>query len=137
LTLSPTFIPFTPWTKREDYRELLATIERLDLIENVSSVQLALRLLIPANSRLLELSDISLAGFDDAALLWRWRHPDPEVDELAGRALQVASLSEARKGSRREVFGRFWELAEGTLWKAPLDLVARASIPFLDEPWYC
>jgi radical SAM superfamily enzyme YgiQ (UPF0313 family) len=133
LTLSPTLIPFTPWTDREDYRELLGTIERLDLIENVSSVQLALRLLIPANSRLLELNDIPLDGFDGAALLWRWRHVDPNVDELARRALQVASGT----GSRRELFGRFWELAEGSLWKTPLNLVARAAIPFLDEPWYC
>jgi radical SAM superfamily enzyme YgiQ (UPF0313 family) len=133
LALSPTFIPFTPWTDRGDYRNLLETIERLELIENVSPVQLALRLLIPANSRLLELKDVPLAGFDQAALLWRWQHPNPQVDAMAARALQIAGSP----GSRRELFAKFWELAQGTPWQTPLDLVARATIPFLDEPWYC
>jgi radical SAM superfamily enzyme YgiQ (UPF0313 family) len=133
LLLSPTFIPFTPWTNREGYSELLDTIEQLDLIDNVSSVQLGLRLLIPAGSRLLELGDIPLAGFDDAALLWRWRHSDPQVDAMASMALKVA----AGAGSRRELFAKFSELANGTVRRTPLDLVARAAIPFLDEPWYC
>jgi radical SAM superfamily enzyme YgiQ (UPF0313 family) len=133
LTLSPTFIAFTPWTNLEYYRELLAAIAELDLIENVSPVQLALRLLIPRGSRLLELGDIELTGFDDAALLWQWRHADPRVDALAGKALKTAALS----GSRQELFSRFWELAEGRPWEAPPDRLDRAAIPFLDEPWYC
>ncbi len=58
LCLGPTFIPFTPWTTEEGYRDLLDTVASLGLIENVSPVQLALRLLIPAGSRLLELADI-------------------------------------------------------------------------------
>ena len=133
LALSPTFIAFTPWTELEDYRQLLAAIDELDLIENVSPVQLALRLLIPSGSRLLELKDIPLTDFDECALLWRWRHSDPQVDRVAERALKIAAMP----GSRRELFGRFWQLAEGRPWQSPPDLVARATIPFLDEPWYC
>ncbi len=137
LALSPTFIAFTPWTKLEDYRRLLAVIEDLDLIENVSPVQLALRLLIPSGSRLLELEDIPLTDFDQSALLWRWRHSDPEVDRVAARALNIAAMP----GSRRELFSRFWQLAEGTTWQPRPDLVSRAAIsgaiPYMDEPWYC
>ena len=58
LTLAPTFIPFTPWTTRESYRELLESLVELDLAENVAPIQLALRLLIPSGSPLLELSDV-------------------------------------------------------------------------------
>ncbi len=58
LTLAPTFIPFTPWTTRESYRELLELLVELDLVEHVAPVQLALRLLIPRGSRLLELDDV-------------------------------------------------------------------------------
>ena len=54
LALAPTFIPFTPWTTRESYRELLAVLLEQDLVENVAPIQLALRLLIPNGSRLLE-----------------------------------------------------------------------------------
>src|ERR1700722_693789 len=87
MTLAPTFIPFTPWTTRESYRELLELLAELDLVEHVAPVQLALRLLIPRGSRLLELEDVQavLRAFDEPALLYRWRHPDPEVDALAGQ----------------------------------------------------
>ena len=133
LTLSPTFIAFTPWTTRDDYRALLAAIDELDIIENTGSVQLALRLLIPSGSRLLELADIPLTDFDEAALLWRWRHSDAKMDAVADQALKIA----AKPGSRRELFSHFWELAEGASSETRPDLVNRSAIPFLNEPWYC
>jgi len=44
LALAPTFVPFTPWTTREGYRDLLQAIVDLDLIEAVAPIQLAIRL---------------------------------------------------------------------------------------------
>ena len=75
LTLQPTFVPFTPWTTLEGYRDLLALLRKNDLIGNVAPIQLAIRLLIPAGSRLLELEDVrELVGpFDEAALVYRWK----------------------------------------------------------------
>jgi radical SAM superfamily enzyme YgiQ (UPF0313 family) len=135
LTLAPTFIAFTPWTTRESYRELLSTLIELDLVEHVAPIQLALRLLIPRGSRLLELAEVQsvVTGFDEPALLHRWKHPDPTVDALAEQALKLA----ARKASRREIFRSMWELV--TDWKLPenFDLMPRATIPYMDEPWYC
>src|SRR5262249_8905014 len=83
LALHPTFVPFTPWTAVEGYADLLAAIADLELVEHVAPVQLTIRLLITAGSRLLELPEIrDLAGrFDARALVHPWRHPDPEVDE--------------------------------------------------------
>jgi radical SAM superfamily enzyme YgiQ (UPF0313 family) len=135
LTLAPTFIAFTPWTTRESYRELLATLVELDLVENVAPIQLALRLLIPRGSRLLELDEVQrvVTGFDEAALLYRWKHPDAGVDRLAEQALRIA----ARKGSRREIFGQMWELSADTPLPENFDLMPRATIPYMDEPWYC
>ena len=82
LALTPTFVAFTPWTTLRGYAELLSAIEELDLVEHVAPVQLAIRLLIPAGSRLLELQDIQqLVGrFDSAALAYPWKHADPRVD---------------------------------------------------------
>jgi radical SAM superfamily enzyme YgiQ (UPF0313 family) len=135
LVLAPTFIPFTPWTTRESYRELLAVLAEHDLVENVAPIQLALRLLIPNGSRLLELDDVRAAvtGFDEPALLHRWRHPDARVDQLADQALNLA----AQRGSRREIFGKLWALASEQPLPDNFDLMPRATIPYMDEPWYC
>jgi radical SAM superfamily enzyme YgiQ (UPF0313 family) len=135
LTLAPTFIAFTAWTTRESYRDLLATLVELDLVENVAPIQLALRLLIPRGSRMLELDEVQrvVTGFDDAALLYRWKHPDPGVDRLAEQALRIA----ARNGSRREIFRQMWELAADSPLPENFDLMPHATIPYMDEPWYC
>jgi radical SAM superfamily enzyme YgiQ (UPF0313 family) len=135
LTLAPTFIAFTPWTTRESYRELLSTLIELDLVEHVAPIQLALRLLIPRGSRLLELDEIQSAvtGFDEPALLYRWKHPDAAVDALAEPALKLA----AQKGSRREIFRKMWDLVADRPLPENFDLMPRATIPYMDEPWYC
>lgn len=135
LILAPTFIPFTPWTTRESYRELLELLVELELVENVAPVQLALRLLIPNGSPLLDLSDIQAVttGFDEPALLHRWKHPDPLMDILAHRALELA----ATKEPRREVFRKIWNLIIDRPLAENFDLMPRATIPYLDEPWYC
>jgi radical SAM superfamily enzyme YgiQ (UPF0313 family) len=135
LTLSPTFIPFTPWTTRESYRELLQVLMELELIEHVAPVQLALRLLIPRGSLLLELEDIQavIRTFDEPALLYRWQHADPEVDVLAAQALRIA----ASRGSRREVFGCLWNLVGNRPLPEDFYLSSHAAIPYMDEPWFC
>ncbi|MGH9704536.1 MAG: CUAEP/CCAEP-tail radical SAM (seleno)protein, partial [Candidatus Acidiferrales bacterium] len=76
LVLQPTFVPFSPWTSLESYCDLLQVIRDVELIENVAPIQLAIRLLIPAGSRLLELAEIrDFAGEWDAdSLVYVWRH---------------------------------------------------------------
>jgi radical SAM superfamily enzyme YgiQ (UPF0313 family) len=135
LMLAPTFIPFTPWTTRASYRELLELLVELDLVEHVAPVQLALRLLIPRGSRLLELDDVQavLRAFDEPALLYRWQHPDAEVDALAAQALRIA----ASHGSRREIFGYLWNLVNDRPLPEDFYLSSRAAIPHMDEPWFC
>jgi radical SAM superfamily enzyme YgiQ (UPF0313 family) len=135
LTLAPTFIPFTPWTTREGYRELLELLMELDLVEHVAPVQLALRLLIPRGSRLLELDEVQavLRAFDEPALLYRWQHPDAQVDTLAARALRIA----ATPGTRREIFGHLWNLIADRPLPEDFYVSPRTAIPHMDEPWFC
>jgi radical SAM superfamily enzyme YgiQ (UPF0313 family) len=135
LTLAPTFIPFTPWTTRESYRELLQLLMELDLVEHVAPVQLALRLLIPRGSRLLELDDAQavIRFFDEPALLYRWQHPDAQVDALAAEELRIA----ASRGSRREIFGCLWNLVSERPLPEDFTLTPPAAIPHMDEPWFC
>ena len=58
---------------------------------------------------------------------------DPQVDDLARKAMQVA----AKKQSRREAFNDFWTLVHAAPPMESMDLVAHATVPYLDEPWYC
>jgi radical SAM superfamily enzyme YgiQ (UPF0313 family) len=135
LTMTPTFVAFTPWTTREGYLELLRTIRELDLIGNVPPIQLAIRLLIPAGSKLLELEDLVVEPFDAAALSYRWRHPDPEMDRLCADLQKTVGLAERQGCSRGEIFAMIWERAFGA---APDFQIANgAAAPRLTEAWYC
>ncbi|MBI3669095.1 MAG: radical SAM protein [Acidobacteria bacterium] len=145
LVLHPTFVPFTPWTTLESYVDLLEVIRERDLVENVAPIQLGIRLLIPAGSRLLELADIRelVEPFDRAALVYPWRHPDPLVDALCGEVQELVSTGDKLGRSRAKAFARIWQAArraagipEEVLRPEPV-LVARAAIPYLNEPWYC
>jgi len=138
LTLAPTFIAFTPWTTIASYRELLSTLARLDLVESTASIQLALRLLVTANSRLLDLDEVRsrVTGFDAAGLVHRWSHADPAVDVLANSALHLVDREQKDGNSRSGVFEKLWGLVND----GPLDnfkLMPRATVPYLNEPWYC
>jgi radical SAM superfamily enzyme YgiQ (UPF0313 family) len=153
LPLVPTFVAFTPWTSRETYVELLDAIDGLDLVEQVAPIQLAIRLLIPRGSRLLELEEIRrLVGpFDPASLVFPWCHPDPAVDALQREVWRLAAntarprpargaASAGAPPSRRTVFEAVRRLADASSAppiRACAAHRARAAVPYLDEPWYC
>jgi len=144
LPLQPTFVPFTPWTTLEGYVELLRTIAENELVESVAPIQLAIRLLIPAGSRLLELREVRefTGEFDEAALVYPWRNPDPRVDALAAHIQELVHRGEKLKRSRTEIFKTIWEAAHraagaGEAQLALPVLAARAAVPYLNEPWYC
>lgn len=138
MNLSPTFIPFTPWATWESYRDLLRVLAELDLVNQVAPVQLALRLLIPAGSRLLELEDIHRVtdAFQPDALAHRWRHPDPGLDHLAERLLKLVDSEQRRGASRAECFAAIWAEAAGGE-PAPALAPGQRRAPQLSEPWYC
>ncbi len=137
LPLSPTFIPFTPWTTRESYRAFLRTLLRLDLAGQAAPIQLAIRLLITQGSLLLELPEIRAAAgpFDPAALTYPWRNRDPALDALAAAAQRTVAREERRAAPRIEIFRKIWDLAEAGPVETPRP--DRATIPYLTEPWYC
>lgn len=135
LTIVPTFVAFTPWTSHGDYLDLLGTIRELDLVEHVAPIQLAIRLLIPGGSKLLELEDLQVEPFDPAALSYRWRHADPEMDRLCADLQKLVGLGDRLKLSRGELFTMIWERASGE--KADFQIGQSAAIPRLTEAWYC
>jgi hypothetical protein len=143
LTLTPTFVTFTPWTTLRDFQELLETLVDLDLVENVAPIQLAIRLLIPTGSRLLELPEMrtKLGEFDSSALSYQWRHDDPAVDRLCAEIQSLIQREERQtdpqRTSRRAIFARIWDLAHDRPLPAGFHLATCGTVPFLSEAWYC
>ncbi len=143
LTLSPTFIPFTPWTTLEGYLDLLALVAELDLVAHVAPIQLGIRLLLPRGSWLLPVPELQahLGDFDPDALSYRWSNPDPRVDGLWEKVARV--VEEGEGAGRRRVFERIWRLGRDALGlpgkAAPLvkGPSAEGCLPRLSEPWYC
>ncbi|MCK6622934.1 MAG: radical SAM protein [Calditrichaceae bacterium] len=144
LNLSPTFIPFTPWITLQGYRELLKLLSDLNLSESVSPIQLGIRLLVPAGSKLLDLEEMQrfIRGFNEELLSYEWNHPDPAVDELHRQVMEMIKVGGERENNRRGIFMQIWEIANAMLGLSdplpePAPLPSRAAIPYLNEPWYC
>jgi radical SAM superfamily enzyme YgiQ (UPF0313 family) len=139
LPLSPTFIPFTPWTTRDSYRSFLCELANLDLAAEVAPIQLAIRLLIPEGSLLLELPEMRalVEPYDARALAYPWHNPDPALDPLCASIQEQIKRQERRRLSRQEIFRAIWDLAGSGPFPQDRPRPDRATIPYLTEPWYC
>ena len=150
LTLNPTFVAFNPWISVEGYRDLLRVIAELDLVDNVAPIQYAIRLLITAQSALLELPSIKalIHPFDEQALVYPWYHTDPQVDALQQTIIDLVAQAEQTGQSRQTIFAQVWALTEeyiGVLangarpetMQAVIAREKRRFTPRLSEPWYC
>lgn len=144
LALQPTFVPFTPWTTFDNYLDLLAQIRRLELVQAVAPIQLSIRLLIPPGSRILELAELNqrVGPFDPVALVYPWQNTTPALDELAIELQDLVASSEKLKRDRSATFESIWRAANKAAGRlvpessVPI-LASPASVPYLNEPWYC
>ena len=130
----PSFMPFTPWTTREDVLELLAFVADNDLVANVDPVQYTIRLLLPEGSLLLDHPDMRphLGGYDAERLSYEWTAADPAVDELQR---ELAALVEDSVGEPADrVFAQVCD-AVGLTRALPAGSVE--GRPRLTEPWFC
>jgi radical SAM superfamily enzyme YgiQ (UPF0313 family) len=148
MTLNPTFVTFTPWTSAKGYLDLLRLIGELNLVDHISPIQYAIRLLIPSGSKLLELPLVHevIGEFDETALCYRWSHLDPRIDHLYSNVLDVVKQGQAGHESRQAIFGKVWELAvraadlfdwDGATLPTRTHTAPRPTIPCLTEPWFC
>ena len=141
VTLVPTFVAFHPWLTLEGYYDLLETIDALDLVDHLSPIQLAIRLLVPRGSRLLELEEMRahLRAFDAETLTYRWSHPDPRVDDLQREVMALVGMR--LNSDRRRVFDEVRAIARDRaglpVAEDPRPARDRATVPYLNEPWYC
>lgn len=143
IALQPTFVPFTPWTTYENYLDLLEQLRRLELVGAVAPIQLAIRLLITAGSRLLEIQEVrgQIGPFDARSLLYPWEHGVPGIDRLCEELQDIVAAAEQRKLGRAAVFEKIWRAAnraaDRRIEEKTLVDAAVKAVPYLNEPWYC
>lgn len=142
IALAPTFVPFTPWTTLAGYRDLLAALLRLQLVEAVPPIQLAIRLLVPQGSYLMHLPDFAarVGPFDEAMLGYPWQADDARTDGLQAAIMVWVMAAEKAGLPRAEVFAGIWQRTHAALGETPpsLESVQMGQvIPHHSEPWYC
>jgi hypothetical protein len=145
LWLRPSLVPFTPWSTLEDYLELLEFIEKHDLVEALDPVQLAVRLLLPPGSSLLEhvQGEPWLGTLDEAQLTWRWAHPEPRMDRLHKEVAAVVEKAAKAGEPAARTFHRIQASAYAAAGRAhpPARWAAsrprRMRPPRLTEDWFC
>ena len=142
IALSPTFVPFTPWTTLTGYVRLLQRIVELRLVAAVAPIQLTIRLLVPQGSVLLELADFRalIDAFDPTLLGYPWCHRDARVDALQRELQALVAEGEAAGKPRRDLFAAIWAHAHKAAGLAVPTLPAESvgtPLPRLSEPWYC
>jgi radical SAM superfamily enzyme YgiQ (UPF0313 family) len=149
ITLRPSLLAFTPWTTLDDYLELVDWVEARGIIDHIDPIHLAIRLLIPPGSKLLELKETQAAIGPLAAdqLTYLWDHPDPRMDALQRAAYATVEAAAAAAEDPRTTFFRVKALAlaaaanrpltVGSASHAPPGASHHARAPRLTEAWFC
>jgi hypothetical protein len=82
--------------------------------------------------------------FDEAALAYRWAHPDPRVDQLCEAILAIVKDGQDQEQARSEIFDRVWQAAnnaaaacEAVGEARALPAFSREPVPHLNENWFC
>jgi len=151
ITLRPSLVAFTPWTTLDDYLQLFDWIEREALFDAIDPVHLAIRLLVPPRSLLLEHPEArgAFGPFDEATLVHPWAHPDARMDALQAAALALCEEAAAAAEEPRTTFYRLKALALTVAAGRPLPPPPAPRphahthpppaqrAPKLTETWFC
>ncbi len=141
LTLTPTFVPFTPWTTLEGYVDLLETIEELQLIEHVAPIQ-------PRYSTARDVGFVASRsrGHPGARRQLRSRVAHlaleasrPSCGRVAGARI-IKMVARDGHGSRAQSFDALAALAHEYANRSRRSTGRRGpgtAVPAVEEPWYC
>jgi hypothetical protein len=132
IEVRPSWLPFTPWTTREDFVALLDFVYDHDLVGSVDPVQYSVRLLLPEGSPLLDHPDLTphLGPWDEERSTYTWASPDPAIDELQRRVAAIVELDD----NPLALYASVRDAAAAR----PVDLTrVTTGRPRLSESWFC
>ena len=132
ISVRPSWLPFTPWTERQDLTNIMQFLADHDLFGSTDPVQMSIRLLLPEGSLLLDMPETKavMNGYDQNSLSYLWRG-EPVVDELQAR---LAGIAESLGANPGQALGEMWRVVMGD--EPTPNLPARAA-PRLTEAWFC
>jgi radical SAM superfamily enzyme YgiQ (UPF0313 family) len=136
IEIRPSFLPFTPWTTLDGFRDLLDFVADHELVGNVDPVQYTIRLLLPPGSLLLDHPDLAphLGPYDAERLSYRWSNPDPDVDQLQ---LRLAALVEQSLAAPDAIDVTYRKVRAAAGSDPQLLVGSIEGRPRLTEPWFC
>jgi radical SAM superfamily enzyme YgiQ (UPF0313 family) len=140
IALRPSLVPFTPWSTLDDYLELLETFETRGWLHLLDPVQLSIRLLVPPGSLLESEPELRRQGLDEAALSWRWTHPDPRMDVLQRKVAAAVEAGAARGQDPARLMAEVKALALAAAGREHQHVARPFSgrrSPRLTESWFC
>jgi len=145
IPLRPSLLPFSPWETLESYMALLTFLEERHLIEHIDPVHFSIRLLVPPGSALLDApgSQEWLGELDAVSYTYRWRHPDPRMDQLQRDVAVLVEQAEEVHAHATETFFHIKELAYAAagqrldISRAIEDYGTVKVVPHLTEAWFC
>lgn len=143
IDIRPSWLPFTPWTTREDIDAMFRFISAHDLIESTDPVQMGIRLLIPPDSLILDIEGMAevLGPYDAERLTYTWVSPDSRLDVLSDRLMAIAEAGALSARSNAEIFLEQWlAVVEDSDLEAPPAAIGAGSNegrPKLTESWFC
>lgn len=144
IDIRPSWLPFTPWTTRQDVDAMFRFISRHDLIASTDPVQMGIRLLIPPGSLMLDIDGIDayLDSYDAEAISYTWSSAEAGMDELAAELMAIAEAGAATNTEAPiDTFMRQWfAVVDGTDLEQPMVAIGQGSTegrPRLTESWFC
>lgn len=135
----PTWLPFMPWTTTGDVADIFEFIATNDLAAATDPVQMAIKLLVPPGSLLLEHEAMQahLEEYDPSALTWQWSFADPEVDvlwkDLDAIAAEASDCGAETVATLRTMAGVVAAASD----RPPSEMTASVPVPRLTESWFC
>ena len=145
IPLRPSLLPFSPWETLESYIALLTFLEDRQLVEHIDPVHFSIRLLVPPGSALLDAPGGQewLGELEDVSYTYRWRHPDPRMDQLQHDVAALVEQAEQAHTGTIETFFHIKELAFAAAGQR-LDISGAVEgygtakvVPHLTEAWFC
>ncbi len=138
----PSFVPFTPWTKLEDFEDILVFVYQNSMEQTLEPVQLSIKLLVPSNSLLLETPAFSefKTHYDVETFSYLWRYREPKVESLQNAIVDQVQKSQLCHDNFEDTFFALWSITEEHLGRSiatPIRNKRRADAVKSSEAWFC
>ncbi len=135
--LHPTFVPFTPWTTRDDILDILDFVWNSHLEDVVEPVQYSIELLTPQNS-LIDRAQGGFLSYDPDVMGYPFEYRDSALSALQRKIALLASA--CGDGGYAGTFEAIYSLVETDLGRSERAArpARRAPEPVVvTEPWFC